>query len=318
MGLFSKIKNILFEEEEIEVPVKEVKKAEKIDEEVLDNREEEKIEKAKQVVNQTETASLFEKEPTFNFPDFDEDEFENTLPKYKEEVEETKETRTSKLYSEHQRELKVDKEEPKRKEDTYKKNEVRSIGRGLSLFDKGPSEKETKKKFTPSPIISPVYGILDKDYNPEDISSRDGDNVIKRNSKLDVDSVRKKAFEPKEEKKDEIKEETKKELKEEVKELPKEEPKKEEPKEEIKEIKDEEIKKSVDELINESAEEAEIVDEDLNVETNIKEIEDELDKIDDELILDEKPKEKDEDDTLEQDLFELIDSMYEDKKEDED
>ena len=305
MGLFGKIKNILFEEEEIEVPIKETKKVEKQPEEdmFLDNQEE-KLEKAKQVVEESETTTLFEKEPSFNFPDFDEDEFENTLPKYKEEPEET---RSSKLYVEHQRELNIEKEE-KRKEESRKKNEVRSIGRGFSLFDKAPSEAEPKKKFTPSPIISPVYGILDKDYHPDDISSRDGDNNIKRGNKLDVDTVRKKAFEPKEVKEEKVEEKPVEEVK------PVKEEKKTEP---VKEIKDEEIKKSVDELLADSAEEATIVDEDLNVENNIKEIEDELDKIDDELVLDEKPKEKDEDDTLEQDLFELIDSMYEDKKEDE-
>ena len=292
MGLFGKIKNILFEEEEIEVPVKEVKKVEKFNEDKIEFKQEDKLEKAKQVVEQSEPSSLFDKEPTFNFPDFDEDEFESTLPQHKEVNEPLKETRTSKLYTEHQRELKKEEEPIKKKEDSYKKNEVRSIGRGLNAFDKVPTLKAEKKKFTPSPIISPVYGILDKDYHPDDISSKE-EGDIKRISKLDVDTVRKKAFEPKPEKEKVV-----------------------EKKEPIKEPK-EEIKKSVDELLADSAEEATIVDEDLNVENNIKEIEDELDRIDDELVLDEKPKEKDEDDTLEQDLFELIDSMYEDKKEDE-
>ena len=300
MGLFGKIKNILFEEEEIEVPVKEVKKVEKPVEEKIEVKQEEKLEKAKHFVEESETPDLFDREPTFNFPDFDEDEFESTLPKPKEVPSET---RTSKLYSEHQRELKKEEEPLRKREETFKKSEVRSIGRGLSLFDKTPSLKSEKKKFTPSPIISPVYGILDKDYHPDDISSKE-DSTIQRNSRLDVDSVRKKAFEPKKIEEEKV---------EEVKEV-KHEPKKPE---KIKEVKDEEIKKSVDELLADSVEEATIVDEDLNVENNIKEIEDELDRIDDELILDDKPKEKDEDDTLEQDLFELIDSMYEDKKEDE-
>ncbi len=297
MGLFSKIKNILFEEEEIEVPVKEPKKEQKVKEEV-EVEPEIKLEKAKQVVDESEDVTLFEKEPTFNFPDFDEDEFENTLPKYKEEPKKEE----PKLYFEHQRELK--KEEPK-KEELRHKSDIRSIGRGYAPLDK-PVRDNAPKKFVPSPIISPVYGILDKDYHPDDILARE-DADLKRN-RLDVDSVRKKAFEPKVIKAD--KEEPIKEI-EEVKEEKVEEPVREElPKEEKK------PKKTVDELLADSAEEVVAVDEELNVENNIKEIEDELDKIDDELVLDEKPKEKDDDDTLEQDLFELIDSMYEDDKED--
>ena len=302
MGLFSKIKNILFEEEEIEVPIKEQPKKEpkvKVKEEV-EVEPEIKLEKAKQVVDESEDVSLFEKEPTFNFPDFDEDEFENTLPKHKEDPKKEE----PKLYFEHQRELK--KEEPK-KEELRHKSDIRSIGRGYAPLDK-PVRDNAPKKFVPSPIISPVYGILDKDYHPDDISTRE-DADLKRN-KLDVDSVRKKAFEPKvikaeKEEPEEV------EIKEEVIEAKVEEPIVEEPKREEKKP-----KKTVDELLADSAEEVVAVDEELNVENNIKEIEDELDKIDDELVLDEKPKEKDEDDTLEQDLFELIDSMYEDDKED--
>ena len=298
MGLFSKIKNILFEEEEIEVPVKEVKKIkeEEKTQEVVLPATEEKLQKAKQVVEESSSTNIFDKEPTFNFPDFDEDEFENTLPKFKEEKKET-----PKLYYEHQRELK---KEEQKKEELRHKSDVRSIGRGYSPLDKSLKEN-VPKKFVPSPIISPVYGILDKDYHPDDISTRE-DTDLKRN-KLDVDIVRKKAFEPK--KVEKVEEEKEEEPKKTTIEKPR---VKEEPKEEIVEE-----KKSVDELLEDSAEEIIAVDENLNVENNIKEIEDELDKIDDELVLDEKPKEKDEDDTLEQDLFELIDSMYEDDKEDE-
>lgn len=53
------------------------------------------------------------------------------------------------------------------------------------------TEVVEKKKFKPSPIISPVYGILNEDYKPEDIKSKT-DNVV--NTGLDFNSVRKKAF----------------------------------------------------------------------------------------------------------------------------
>ena len=55
--------------------------------------------------------------------------------------------------------------------------------------------KEEKKIFKPTPIISPVYGILDKNYHKEDIVSR---NEVRRVEKDSVDSsidvIRNKAY----------------------------------------------------------------------------------------------------------------------------
>ena len=294
MGFISKIKNILFEEEDVDEPVKEVKKEEK--KPVVNNsfnEEQEKLEKAREEISDKSELDIFEKEPSFNFPDFDEDEFASSVPKIKDAplVTDFRET----------------KPEPKEevKEEPPKKTEYRSSSRGFSIFETSKSKSlvsDKPKKFKPSPIISPVYGILDKDYHPDDIEEREDETSIKRANKLDLETVRKKAFEPKREVVKEV-------------EVPK------EPEIEEEEVEEKPLptisKKSVDELLAESAEEAVIVDEDLNVENNIKEIEDELDKISDDMVLDEKPKEKDEDDTLEQDLFELIDSMYDDNGKDE-
>ena len=63
--------------------------------------------------------------------------------------------------------------------------------------DKTPSKKEvTEKKFRATPIISPIYGVLDKNYTPDDMNKADGENFEeKRHSKsVDFDSVRKKAY----------------------------------------------------------------------------------------------------------------------------
>ncbi|MFI3307966.1 MAG: hypothetical protein R3Y21_05295 [Mycoplasmatota bacterium] len=50
-------------------------------------------------------------------------------------------------------------------------------------------EKQDKKEFKPTPIISPIYGMLDKNYVKEDI-------VEKRHDDLEspIDTVRKKAY----------------------------------------------------------------------------------------------------------------------------
>lgn len=57
-------------------------------------------------------------------------------------------------------------------------------------------EPEEKKIFKPTPIISPVYGVLDKNYHKEDIVSRN-DKIEEGKSKTlepSIDSIRNKAY----------------------------------------------------------------------------------------------------------------------------
>ncbi len=52
-----------------------------------------------------------------------------------------------------------------------------------------------EKKFKPTPIISPVYGVLNKNYNKEDIIEKNEmESVYKINSGITIDDVRKKAY----------------------------------------------------------------------------------------------------------------------------
>ena len=56
-------------------------------------------------------------------------------------------------------------------------------------------EVVSKKTFKASPVISPVYGILDKNYKKDEVIEKDDDASMKRASKkVDFESVRKKAF----------------------------------------------------------------------------------------------------------------------------
>lgn len=57
-------------------------------------------------------------------------------------------------------------------------------------------EIKYKPKFKASPVISPVYGILDKNYKKEEVKERPDDNVIMKrpSKKVDFETVRKKAF----------------------------------------------------------------------------------------------------------------------------
>lgn len=58
------------------------------------------------------------------------------------------------------------------------------------------NKKEEIKIFKASPIISPVYGVLDKNYHKEDIRNKNkvNDIVSRSNSQVTVDDVRRKAF----------------------------------------------------------------------------------------------------------------------------
>jgi len=64
------------------------------------------------------------------------------------------------------------------------------------LYSKRADDKNIKPKFKASPVISPVYGVLDKNYTKEEVKERTDDNTtMKRPSKkVDFETVRKKAF----------------------------------------------------------------------------------------------------------------------------
>ena len=58
-----------------------------------------------------------------------------------------------------------------------------------------PVEPPQPKVFKPSPIISPIYGILDKDYKKDEIKTRDIVNNKPTNIKItSYDVVRRKAY----------------------------------------------------------------------------------------------------------------------------
>ena len=310
MSLVKKLKDILFEVEEDDTePIRiqdENKKEEKLSRSVasepveikkdlrntLDLKPELDLEIKKEVkeeIREEKTTpserDLFTKENSFKFPEFDEEEFQSSLSRTKQN--------TNVLDYE-------------RKKNSEKKNEYRPYER--------PARDTEKKKFTPSPIISPVYGILNQDYVADDI-------VKKEDINIDIDSVRKKAFEVKEEKEmpealdivetpniNDIVNDTYKEI---HKEVIIDEPvvtffdeRTNNQKEEV---------KSVNDLLESAADEIDLEEtlEIPKVTNNLDVIEEELEKIDDE----EKNENKDLDDTLHSDLFELIDSMYDEREE---
>ena len=313
MGLFSKIKDILFEDEEVEekeVTKKEEKKETKVAEPIKpiaekiepqkrvdrvaeayprepsrssisnSNNSSVAVENTKSSYNTVNERELFKSENTFPFPDFDEEEFSSSFSR-----QQTK-PKSSTNVLEYEKKKKIEK---KYDFGRYERTETREV--------------VEKKKFKPSPIISPVYGILNEDYKIEDIKDKTEEYA---SNNLDFNSVRKKAF-------GEV---------ETLEEQPKETFYEETVTVKLKENAEEKKQKvkTIDELLEDTADVEIKLDKKPPVEEPQKTTND-YEKVDEDLeeIVDTKkdnsPKlDEEDDDTLENDLFDLIDSMYDEKK----
>ena len=275
MSFLSKMKDILFDEEDVIVEGnKEEEKKPVITKEV----EIPKIEKIEVPAAPVVEDTLEMPSP---FMDFDEDEFESSIPKIPN-VEQSRQKKPNVV--EYERTKTVEKRYDYGR---YEKVETTEI--------------KEKKKFKPSLIISPVYGVLNEDYKPEDIKHRE-----ETYSGLNIDEVRKKAY-------GEIKEEE---------EIPtyvkttittyKEKPKEQESVEDL-------LTRSSDyDFLVEDEEELDVKDDNYNTFNEY----DNFDVTSEIEIPREVSKKKettrvyeDDEDTLESDLFDLIDSMYESKEE---
>lgn len=300
MGLFGKIKNIFYDEEIVDVP-EEPKSVEKPKiEEVKVEKKVEPIKRETPVINATPTYSereIFTRETTntFKFPMLDE--------------EEVKPVRTRVNALESARMEKKKEETEKARTDKYK-----------DLFKENTTTSSKPDRiFKPSPVISPVYGVLDKNYTREEIIERQ-ENITRTTNPKDMnyDAVRRKAYGTLE---DELESTLSKLSEPEIHE------KVEKPvtKEEEKSIEDllNEIEGNrnmsigdIEEKIKDKMEEEE--EDSISDDEFLKEFMARTSKKEEETIKEEKATTKEEDvdadKTLEHDLFNLIDSMYEDKE----
>ena len=157
MGIMDKFKNLFTEEVEVE---EEVEQKEPIKKEMIQVEIPSPVGR-RTIVDDEPTVKTLEPEPKeeYKFPFFDDDDF-STLDRPEPLKEEKKKT---------------------------------------SLIKKQPEIYkpiiEEKKVFKPSPIISPVYGILDKNYQKEDIKSKEISSPNYFNPKeAKLDEIRKKAY----------------------------------------------------------------------------------------------------------------------------
>ena len=187
MGVFDKIKNIFFEEEYVEVE-EEVKKtkqepkkekvtvAKKIDlPEIKKERvKEEPVPSVEEIMEEV-SGQEAQQENKFKFPmTFEEDDFKQ---EESPAIEKPKH---------------LPKEEPK-KEELSKPKYIYENER-VPLYE-GREDKKEKPAFKPTPIISPIYGILDKNYKKDEIVTKKPIVLSSSSSKkMDLDRVREKAY----------------------------------------------------------------------------------------------------------------------------
>lgn len=289
MSVFKKIKDVLFDIEDDEEETTYEKKN------VV--KESNPIKEVKMPVEVNDNDVVSEppkKTSNFNFPlDFDDD-----LPTRSDKDSSVNKRNSYSQTNSNNSFFDDDYDVPRRNRDEYvvkeperKKEQPRDYSKFLQ------QKKEEKKKiFTPSPVISPVYGVLNQNYTKDDVIIKT-DTGVKGPS---LEEVRKKAYE----------------IKKEV---------------ENKKVEDEfaEPLKTLDEILISNQE----IQKEKSIENDDKsDVPEEITK--DEFIsekeeventtempkIDSKPVEsevKDDDDTLEKDLFNLIDSMYENKDEEE-
>ena len=221
MGLFEKLKNALFEEEYVEeeekpkksIPIetraekKAAKEKRRVDEENIKDIQPSDL----SLENDTNSSTNISNDSSMesNFKLYEDEDFSVDRPpkqsdmKAKEETlidinpVESEHSYQSSDYSVYHTEEASTKVESLYHQETVttvtEKREPYSNKDYKPLYSYG---EENKKVFKPTPIISPIYGILDKNYKKEEVVDR---KEVKKSSsyasaKMDIDSVRRKAF----------------------------------------------------------------------------------------------------------------------------
>lgn len=215
MGFMDKIKDALFEEVEEEVEEKPIKpKKEKVKKEKESIREKllrerkKKEEKpvAKKVILPEDDERVSDKplvDEDFDLPRAEEDTNNNTNEFYSIDesdlVVDSYPSRMDKYedYKEVEKE-EVKKEEPVKEDFNYfeEKKEEKLYSGSLYGDDLSYERKvvEDRKIFRPSPIISPVYGVLDKNYRKEEIVDKNKEERVRKKRSDSLDDIRNKAY----------------------------------------------------------------------------------------------------------------------------
>ena len=178
MKLLDKLKNTFFEEEYIEVEEPEKKEvvAKKVE-----PKEIKKEEKIISKIEEKEPEVIIEEKKIENYSDSEILKKDNKVPYFEEEdfldeqYKAPKKEESKKLYGGNAADL------------------YSSLD--LSTPNNKPYSAPLKEAFKPTPIISPIYGILDKNYRKEEvIDKKDKPSSYVSRKNADLDTVRKKAY----------------------------------------------------------------------------------------------------------------------------
>ena len=231
MEIFSRLKKILFDEVTEEIPVitkeekkneenarartnkaqEEVKKRDRSDSVIIEKIETPKREKRFEeriddepfdMPKLKEEAKKEVKKSTFTFPVFGDEEKDLTSRRREHREESRRPDREERR--KQRNEIKLEEEKPVKRDSVgytnafdysygkYKGDYKASREQAREMLTKTLEQKEEHKAFTPSPIISPVWGVLNENYKKEDIvSKKDEKRAVEP---LDLDSVRRKAY----------------------------------------------------------------------------------------------------------------------------
>jgi len=210
MKLIDKLKNVFFEEvseedeeelpqtfakkvelpkKTVEYPKREVEVSEEDDEEEME--EESMVDSYEPSKESTPVASREEKEFPMMFDDEDFLEDNKHVEMEKPVIEKDEE---SVPYL--RRETREYNDEPNLYQGKKEMSYVESVNSRKNTYTtKSYYEERETKGFKPSPIISPIYGILDTNYRKEEVVTKKETRVVTTSyGKLDLDSVRNKAF----------------------------------------------------------------------------------------------------------------------------
>lgn len=178
MGLFSKIKDLLVDDEEV-YETKEVEVEEKEEEHKLPTFMRNKIEKEEEEKKILEEKTQKKEPIKENIPEVKKEE--KKFPFEFDDDDFVEPTRFSRVTVQKEKVVeKIVEPQPQ--------PIVKPYG--------NKKELEKPKKFRPTPVISPVYGVLDKNYKTDEVVSKEEDSyAIQRSSKkVDFEAVRKKAY----------------------------------------------------------------------------------------------------------------------------
>ena len=184
MGVFTKLKNIFYDEEYIEEADEDIKIEKPVKREIKREIKKEEVDDTPRV-SEIKITGYVDEPVTPKKP---EREVVKEEPSYKNERELFKPEKSSFNFTQFD-----DEELPPRRNVMDYESRTSSYKKEVQK----PVEVEQPKVFKPSPVISPIYGILDKDYRKEEIvaKSKEKERVVASNdSATTYDSVRKKAY----------------------------------------------------------------------------------------------------------------------------